>query len=412
MTRRRAAVSTSRTAAVFESRAAAVALIFFVNGAVLGNWGPRIPAIAGDLSLDAATLGLALAGMGTGGLLATPLAALAIRARGSRVTTLASATLLSVAIVLPALAGTWWSLGLALMVLGAADAVMDVAMNAQGVLVENRRGRSILNRLHAGWSAGAVTGGLIGAGAAALAVPVEVHFAVVAAVLLALTVVTARHLEPDAGRRGLDSAAPPERSGSRRGSVARRRSGPAAALALLGALVFVSSLVEDLPQSWGALYATDLGATPGPAGLTVVAFSTAMFVGRLVGDAVVDRVGRHRVLIGGAVAIALAFLAAPWVTSPTVAVVMFAVAGLGAAPIFPAVFGMAGRLPGIAAGTALSVVSLVARIGILVAPIGFGTLAGQLGYGWALWSMVAAGLAVAALATVLRARTSAHAPQG
>ncbi len=393
-------------------RAAAVALVFFVNGAVLGNWGPRIPAIAADLSLDASTLGLALAGMGTGGLLATPLAALAIRARGSRVTTLISAALLSIAIVIPALAGTWWSLGLALMVLGAADGVMDVAMNAQGVLVEKRSGRSVLNRLHAGWSAGAVTGGLIGASAAALAVPVVIHFAAVAAVLLVLTVITARHLEPDAGQRGPDRATRPDPSGPRRRSVFRRRSGPAAALALLGALVFVSSLVEDLPQSWGALYATDLGATPGPAGLTVVAFSSAMFVGRLVGDAVVDRVGRHRVLIGGAVAIAVAFLAAPWVTSPTVAVVMFAVAGLGAAPIFPAVFGMAGRLPGIAAGTALSVVSLVARVGILVAPIGFGTFAGQVGYGWALWSMVAAGLAVAVLATVLRARTSAHPPEG
>lgn len=389
----------------------AVAAVFFVNGAVLGNWGPRIPAIAADLSLDAATLGLALAGMGTGGLLATPLAALAIRARGSRSTTVASATLMSVAIVLPALAGTWWSLGLAVMVLGAADGVMDVAMNAQGVLVEKRRDRSILNRLHAGWSAGAVTGGLVGAGAAALAVPVVVHFAVLAAVLLALTAVTARHLEPDTGRRSPDSPRPVDPAPPR-GSALQRRSGPAAALALLGALVFVSSLVEDLPQSWGALYATDLGATPGPAGLTVVAFSSAMFVGRLVGDAVVDRVGRHRVLIGGSVAIASAFLAAPWVTSPTVAVVMFAVAGLGAAPIFPAVFGMAGRLPGIAAGTALSVVSLVARIGILVAPIGFGTLAGQLGYGWALWSMVVAGLTVAALATVLRTRTSTHVPQG
>lgn len=393
----------------------AVAAVFFVNGAVLGNWGPRIPAIAADLSLDAATLGLALAGMGTGGLLATPLAALALRARGSRSTTVASATLLSVAIVLPALAGTWWSLGLALAVLGAADGVMDVAMNAQGVLVEKRRGRSIMNRLHAGWSAGAVTGGLIGAGAAALAVPVGVHFAVVAAVLLALTALTARHLEPDTGHREPDSPdrpGQPDLAGPPRRSVLPSRSGPAAALALLGALVFVSSLVEDLPQSWGALYATDLGATPGPAGLTVVAFSTAMFIGRLVGDAVVDRAGRHRVLIGGSVAIASAFLAAPWVTSPTLAVVMFAVAGLGAAPIFPAVFGMAGRLPGIAAGTALSVVSLVARIGILVAPIGFGTLAGQLGYGWALWSMVVAGLTVAALATVLRKRTSTHVPQG
>lgn len=379
----------------------AVAAIFFVNGAVLGNWAPRLPAIRDALELDASVLGLALAGVGTGGLLATPLAAVGIRRLGSRRVVLLSATVLCLAFVLPALAGTWWALALALAVLGGADAVMDVAMNAQGVIVEKNRRRSLLNRFHAAWSAGAVTGGLTGAAAAGIGLAVLVHFALVGGVLLALALVAHRSLVPD-GRAVPDTVPRPSGRGPRRVF--------SGALALLGGLVLVCALVEDVPQSWGAIYSTDLGAGPGLAGLTVVAFSSAMFVGRLVGDAVVDRVGRHAVLMGGALLIAAAFLAAPVVSSPVIAPVMFAVAGFGAAPIFPAAFGLAGRLPGITAGTALTVVSLIARIGVLLAPVAFGSLAELTGFGWALWSMVAAGVAVALLALALRRVLAASAP--
>ncbi|KQU02488.1 hypothetical protein ASG56_16115 [Rhodococcus sp. Leaf7] len=371
----------------------AVAVVFFVNGAVLGNWAPRIPAIRDALSLDASVLGLALAGTGTGGLLATPLAAIGIRKLGSRMVVVLSAALLCLAFVLPAVAGTWWMLALSLAVLGGADAVMDVAMNAQGVIVEKRRDRSLLNRFHASWSAGAVTGGLTGAAAAAAGLSVVVHFSLVGGVLLVAAVVAARFLVRDAPT----APAEPVSATPRRSRVPF-----SGALALLGLLVLVAALVEDVPQSWGAVYSTELGAGAGLAGLSVVAFSSAMFVGRLIGDATVDRFGRHAVLMGGALLIAAAFVAAPAVTSPYVAAAMFAVAGLGAAPIFPAAFGLAGRLPGIAPGTAMTVVSLVARVGVLTAPITFGTLAQLTGFGWALWSVVAAGVAVALVAIALR----------
>ncbi|MGB3770349.1 MAG: MFS transporter [Rhodococcus sp. (in: high G+C Gram-positive bacteria)] len=369
-------------------RSSAVAAVFFLNGAVLGNWAPRIPALRDALSLDASTLGLALAGTGTGGLIATPLAAFGIRRYGSRAVVLVSATLLCAAFVLPALAHTWWALALGLAVLGAADAVLDVAMNAQGVIVEKRRGRSLMNRFHAAWSAGAVTGGLTGAAAAGVGLPVLTHFSIVGAVLLIVALIAVRSLVPD--HVGATEA---PRQGAR-----LPRSAP---LALLGVLVLLAALVEDVPQSWGAIYSTELGAGPGIAGLAVVAFSSAMFLGRLVGDALVDRFGRHRVLTGGAVLIAAAFVPAPIVTSPIVAAMLFAVAGFGSAPIFPAAFAMAGRLPGIAAGTALTVVSLVARIGVLAAPVTFGTVAQHTGFGWALWSMVVVGTAIAVLTLVL-----------
>ena len=67
-----------------------VLIVFFVNGAVFANWAPRIPEIQNSLSIDVATLGLALAGVGVGGLAAAPVAAVLVHRFGSRWAVLAS----------------------------------------------------------------------------------------------------------------------------------------------------------------------------------------------------------------------------------------------------------------------------------------------------------------------------------
>src|SRR5207245_11684788 len=63
--------------------------------------------------------------------------------------------LLAVAPTLPILVGT-------LVLFGASNGAMDVAMNAQGVAVERRYGRPILNSFHACWSLGGLIGALAG----------------------------------------------------------------------------------------------------------------------------------------------------------------------------------------------------------------------------------------------------------
>ena len=52
----------------------AVAALFFVNGALIGNWVARIPAIKAGLGLNDGVFGLALLAMAGGALVAMPLA--------------------------------------------------------------------------------------------------------------------------------------------------------------------------------------------------------------------------------------------------------------------------------------------------------------------------------------------------
>ena len=120
------------------------------------------------------------------------------------------------------------------------------------------------------------------------------------------------------------------------------------------------------------------GAGPGAAGLAFVAFSVAMLVGRLVGDRIVDRFGPSSVLTGGAALVAVAFagiagLSVLAVDVPVLVIAAFAVAGLGSSPLFPIVFSLAGRLPGVSSAAAISTpesasASAASDLGVLVRP--------------------------------------------
>ncbi|MGV9214409.1 MFS transporter [Micromonospora sp. RB23] len=378
----------------------AVGAAFFTNGAAFATWAPRIPSVQHALDLDATTLGLSLTGGGIGGLIFTLLSGMVVDRYGSRRALLAAITALAVCLVLPGLAPAWWGLLLALVLLGAVDALMDVAMNAHGVLVEQRSGRSLLNGFHASWSIGAVTGGVLGTAAAALGVAVWLHLLVVGVVICAAALVLGRGLY-----RHTAPAAP---ASSRPGTTRTARVTPV--LVLLGLIVLAAAFIEDVPQSWSAVYLTSgLGAAPGVAGLAFVAFSVFMAAGRLVGDRLVDHFGPTRVLLAGALLTAVAFGLSLLVASPVAALAGFALVGLGSSPIFPIAFSLVGRLSGASAGAGIATVSLVSRVGFLVAPLLVGVLIDAAGFRAALSIVSVAGLTVALLARRLRtemARTS------
>ena len=100
-----------------------------------------------------------------------------------------------------------------LFVFGFANGAWDVAMNVQGAVVEQRLGRAIMSRFHAGFSLGTVGGALVGAGMVALGVSVTAHLAVVGVVVAVVVAVRrprascptrradGRRAEASAGRR-------------------------------------------------------------------------------------------------------------------------------------------------------------------------------------------------------------------
>src|SRR5205814_1020400 len=91
---------------------------------------------------------------------------------------------------------------------GLGTGVWDVAMNVEGADVERRLGRSLMPRLHAGFSLGTVAGAGVGAASAALGVPLQVQLIGIVVLLPIVVTVAVRHflpvpaVEPDQARSG------------------------------------------------------------------------------------------------------------------------------------------------------------------------------------------------------------------
>lgn len=372
----------------------AVALLFVLNGAAYANVVPRLPAIKSDLALSNTALGTAVAGMPVGALVSGLLAGRLIARFGSGRLAVACGMAFGVVLPLLGLAPSWGALAGGFLVLGLLDALMDVSMNAHGLRVQRGYGRSIVNALHGLWSVGAVVGGLAGAAAAGLEVSPGRHLLAAGAVVLAASVAAGRHTLAGPDDEERDDAAPDLADGGRRGTARR--------LALLGLLVVLAAVVEDAPASWGAVLLRDeLGTSAAVGGLVFIGFQVSMVIGRLLGDRVVDRFGEASVVRAGGVLTASAVGVGLAIGEPASIVVGFALAGLGAASLFPVVFHAAGNLPGVSTGHGVAVVGWMSRMGFLVVPPLVGAVGDASSLRAGLVLVPVAGVAIAVLAGTL-----------
>ncbi len=334
----------------------AVSAIFFINGLTVSNWLARIPAAQAQLGLSEGRLGFALLGMAVGALVAMTAVGWVVARSGSRPVTTVSVLVLCVALPLPALASNALWLGLALVVLGASNGALDVAMNAQGVAVERRYRRPILSSFHAAFSAGGLLGASTGGFAAYLKIDPLPHLAGVGLLLIVPALFVSRRLLPASADMAL---------GERGAGVVR----PSRRLVLLGAIGFCGLLGEGAVADWSAVY-LDSALTTGPAlaAAGFAAFSLTMTVGRLLGDRLVQAWGPVEVTRRGGALAGGGLGAALLVDHPIAAVIGFACVGAGLAAIVPVIFSAAGGLPSVAPGPAIAAVSVAGYTGFLVGP--------------------------------------------
>ena len=374
-------------------RAAAVAAAFVVNGLGGPSFQPRLPERQAALGLSDAGLGLVLVGFAAGALVASPVAGRLIGKLGSRPVVVASALALGASLWSAGAAPTPLTLALALALIGASDAAMDTAMNANAAAYEGRTGRSIMHRLHGAWSIGALTAAGVAALAAAVRVPLTVQLAVTGVVVGGTVLLARSGLVPGLSVPVVE--ADPPAAGSSTAVTRARWAGP---LLVLGVLTVGGAIVEGAPTDWSALRLERLGTGPGTAALGVAAFMAGMFAGRAVGDHLTDRYGGAVVLRGGMTLVAAGLGLGVAVDGPVTFAAGLVLAGAGASAFFPLAFSAAARLPGVAPGAGAATVSLTARLGFLAEPLVVGALAEAIGLRWAFLfvAVVAAALAVAA----------------
>ncbi|MCV7179258.1 MFS transporter [Mycolicibacterium sphagni] len=376
----------------------ATAALFLTNGALFANLLPRYPEIKADLGLSNTDFGLAVAAFSAGALLSGPAAGALIRRFRSSVVAVAGGLLIAVFVLAAGLAPTGATLAAALFCAGAADSVTDVAQNVHGLRLQREYGRFIINSLHAVWSAGAVLGGLMGAGAIYLGIPRAVQLSVSGVLFSAICLIGYCFLLPGPDHDEADK---------RHQQAASAGAGRAVylVLAALVAIAIAGAVVEDAGSSWATLYLRESLAAPAAlAAFGYVALIGFQFIGRALGDRMVDRWGQRAVVRAGGLLITLGMATALAFPSIPGSIAGFAAAGFGSATLVPAAMHAADELPGLRPGTGLTVLTWLMRVGFLGSPIVVGVIADAMSLRVGLLTVVVAGLAAVLLARVLSPR--------
>jgi len=362
--------------------------LFLIHGLVVAAWISRIPGVQISLGLSNAALGLSLLGMALGSVTAIPIAGALINRYGSRRVSTLSTYAFCLALNAPGLGWNGFTLFLGLVVLGATAGTMDVAMNAQGVLVEKHLHQSSMSRFHGLFSLGAMIGAMVGGIVASHHISVQRHFLIASIVLLVCSIPSTGALldSPEHESRGHESHRLPLSKMPR-------------VIWALSGIAFCVLLSEGAMADWTAVYLRQrFEVGPATAAIGYAVFSATMAFCRLIGDHVTMRLGNVRTVRNGSLIGAFGLAIAILAPSVSWAMPGFAAIGIGFSIIVPLVFGAAGRVRHVSPGAGIATVTGLGYVGFLIGPplLGFVsqfvTLRGSLGLVLAL-CLIAASLA-------------------
>jgi MFS family permease len=335
---------------------------FGLNGFAVGMWVVHIPSIEHATGITHSTLGLLLLALGGAAFLGMQVAGPLVDRLGQRRLVPAAGILLGIALPWPGLAQNWWTLGLALMMLGFANGSIDVGMNAQAVVVERGYPRPIMAAFHAMWSIGGAFAALIGAATLRAGVPTAVTLGLAGALCVVVSLAVSRFLI--------------EATTEEQEEQEERAKPPAKLVWALGGLAFGLMLAEGVANDWAALHFRDvLGTSVSTAAYAYGAFAVAMTVGRFLTDRVAAVVGPAAIVRYGAAMAAVGLTIVIVVPSVPIALFGWALFGLGLAGGVPQLFTAAGNLDPRAAGALMARVVGLGYVGLLAGPALIGGLA-------------------------------------
>ncbi|WP_026620175.1 MFS family permease [Ensifer sp. WSM1721] len=344
----------------------AVSLLFLMNGFVTGSWAPKIPEFKEKLGIGEGVLGLLILVFGVGSLVLMPIAGGFIARLGSKKVVKVTAIVLSPLLLVLTLVPNVWTAAIGMFLLGGFVGAMDVAMNANAVEVEKSMRRAIMSSCHAYWS----LGGLIGAGIGGFLMArfgVLPHAVIVTGLCLALLAVAwpmilADQPHPAAAKEKLRLPMTPLPW-------------------LIGLMALFSMVPEGAVFDWGALYLKDeLGASIELSGFGFAAFSATMAAMRFAGDHVRDLLGAKRTLRICTVTALIGMVLAGLAPNAVLAILGFALAGIGISNMVPIAFSAAGNMPGLQPGIGLAVATTMGYSGMLFAPSLIGFIAEHSGF--------------------------------
>lgn len=344
---------------------------FFLYALALGGIFPRLGDLQRALAIDERTLGLALTGTAAGTMVSLTFAGRWLDRLGHRAALRLGIPLLALAFAAASRASGPLALFLLLLPAGLCIGAVEIVVNLEADRVEHLLGRRIMSRAHAFWSIGFFGAGLVGAGMAQAGVSLQAHLA---GLVLAITLVSTALLS------GFQPAS--HRPDGHRGDTPHWAR-PTRGTAVLVAATLAALLLEGAGAEWSAIYMRDVFlASPFSAGAAVAVIAAAQAAARLSADRFVQRHGPvrvarslHLLLLAGASLVLLA-------PRPALALLGFALIGLGTSAIFPLAMSAAAQATDRPAAVNVAALAQTAFIAFLAGPPLLGWVATAWGIRW------------------------------
>ena len=330
----------------------------------------RLPEIKELLGVSTSELGLLLFSGAVGSILALSLAARIISRFGTRPQMLGGFYLVALGLIGQAFAATTDSVAIfavCIFVTGFGFGIVDVPLNVDGASIEGKRGRSVLPRLHAAFSVGALSGAAIGTLCIALSVDILTQMIVLCSTQMLLPIIVRRFVPQHTGQEEHHKNADVEKPEKINLFKDKR-------IMFLGIGILCITLAEGAAVDWLALtIVKDFGETATNAGIAFAIFNLTMTITRFFGGNISDRFGRRNTLQAMAIIGAIGVLMMIFGTSVTFAWIGAALWGIGSALGFPLFISEAGE--GENATRRVALITVFGYMAFLVGPPTLGLIA-------------------------------------
>ena len=349
-----------------------VCAAFFLYAFGLGGIFPRLGDIQRGLGVAEGALGFALTGAAFGTMLTLTFAGPWVERLGTRRVLLGALACLPCGYALASHATSPAMLFALLIPIGLFIGAIEIVVNLEADRVEQLSGRRLMNRAHGFWSVGFFGAGLFGAGLSHLGVSPQAHLWLVVPAVWAGTLLLLGRFEPAPARSGVSHTAPSPFTH------------PTWGVMLLVVLTFSATLLEGAGIDWSAIYMRDVfGAGPFTAGFAVAIGAFFQGATRFAADGLVERhspviVARAFLAVLGAGA--LLVFEAP---SGGVALLGFALMGVGTSAIFPLAMSAAAQRTDRPAATNVAALAQFSFVAFLLGPPLLGFVAERWGVRWA-----------------------------
>ena len=345
---------------------------FFLYAFGMGGIFPRLPEIQRALGVAEGAFGLALIGAACGTMVSLSFGGRLLERFGHRQALLGLMALLPVFYAIASTAAGPLAMFALLVPCGLCIGAIEIIVNLEADRAEHQTGRRFMNRAHGFWSIGFFVAGLLGALLSQLGVSPQAHLALVVPIELAGIALLLGRFDAAPHRDTSPAAAPAH--------FAR----PTWGVLLLVAVTLSAMVLEGAGADWSAIYMRDVfGSTPFVAGSAVATGALAQAIARLLADRFVERhqpVAVARVLLGvlGAGTLLVFMAPAGWL-----ALIGFALMGVGTSAIFPLAMSAAAQRTDRAPATNVAALAQISFVAFLLGPPLLGYVAQAFGIRWA-----------------------------